>query len=155
LERRAGNPGFDPIIGQAAGVARARWTSPIPNYPAGNRQTTLENAEPVCGFDRRGLLFYAVALGACARSDLISRKTRPIDTSLRRHFPGSRARKAFMPAVSRPTSPIEHQRALQDRRGVRVALADALHEDTGRSSMPALSADSTIAARQHLARLHG
>jgi Dyp-type peroxidase family len=35
-------PGFDPIIGQAAGNGPRQMDEPFPNYPAGNRRTTLE-----------------------------------------------------------------------------------------------------------------
>jgi Dyp-type peroxidase family len=35
-------PGFDPIIGQAAGNGAREMDEPFPNYPAGNRRTTLE-----------------------------------------------------------------------------------------------------------------
>ena len=35
-------PGFDPIIGQAAGEGAREMDEPYPNYPAGNRRTTLE-----------------------------------------------------------------------------------------------------------------
>jgi Dyp-type peroxidase family len=35
-------PGFDPIIGQAAGNGPREMDEPFPNYPAGNRRTTLE-----------------------------------------------------------------------------------------------------------------
>lgn len=35
-------PGFDPIIGQAAGGGARTMDEPYPNYPAGNRRTTLE-----------------------------------------------------------------------------------------------------------------
>jgi hypothetical protein len=35
-------PGFDPIIGQAAGSGPREMDEPFPNYPAGNRRTTLE-----------------------------------------------------------------------------------------------------------------
>jgi len=35
-------PGFDPIIGQAAGGGPREMDEPFPNYPAGNRRTTLE-----------------------------------------------------------------------------------------------------------------
>ena len=35
-------PGFDPIIGQAAGNGAREMDEPYPNYPAGNRRTTLE-----------------------------------------------------------------------------------------------------------------
>jgi Dyp-type peroxidase family len=34
-------PGFDPIIGQAAGGGLREMDEPYPNYPAGNRRTTL------------------------------------------------------------------------------------------------------------------
>jgi Dyp-type peroxidase family len=34
-------PGFDPIIGQAEGGAAREMNEPYPNYPAGNRRTTL------------------------------------------------------------------------------------------------------------------
>jgi Dyp-type peroxidase family len=34
-------PGFDPIIGQAAGGGAREMDEPYPNYPAGNRRTTL------------------------------------------------------------------------------------------------------------------
>jgi Dyp-type peroxidase family len=35
-------PGFDPIIGQPAGEGAREMDEPYPNYPAGNRRTTLE-----------------------------------------------------------------------------------------------------------------
>lgn len=35
-------PGFDPIIGQAAGGAARKMDEPYPNYPAGDRRSTLE-----------------------------------------------------------------------------------------------------------------
>jgi Dyp-type peroxidase family len=35
-------PGFDPIIGQAADNGPREMDEPYPNYPAGNRRTTLE-----------------------------------------------------------------------------------------------------------------
>jgi Dyp-type peroxidase family len=35
-------PGLDPIIGQAAGEGAREMDEPCPNYPAGNRRTTLE-----------------------------------------------------------------------------------------------------------------
>jgi len=35
-------PGFDPIIGQAAGNGAREMDEPFPNFPAGNRRTTLE-----------------------------------------------------------------------------------------------------------------
>jgi hypothetical protein len=35
-------PGFDPIIGQAAGEGAREMDEPYPNYPAGSRRTTLE-----------------------------------------------------------------------------------------------------------------
>jgi Dyp-type peroxidase family len=35
-------PGFDPIIGQAAGNGPREMDEPYPNYPAGSRRTTLE-----------------------------------------------------------------------------------------------------------------
>ena len=35
-------PGFDPIIGQAAGEGAREMDEPYPNYPAENRRTTLE-----------------------------------------------------------------------------------------------------------------
>jgi Dyp-type peroxidase family len=35
-------PGFDPIIGQAPGGSAREMDEPFPNYPAGNRRTTLE-----------------------------------------------------------------------------------------------------------------
>ena len=40
---RAGmaTPGFDPIIGQAAGNGAREMDEPFPNYPAGSRRTTL------------------------------------------------------------------------------------------------------------------
>jgi len=38
----AGVPGFDPIIGQAAGNGVREMDEPFPNYPSGNRRTTLE-----------------------------------------------------------------------------------------------------------------
>jgi Dyp-type peroxidase family len=34
-------PGFDPIIGQAPGGSAREMDEPFPNYPAGNRRTTL------------------------------------------------------------------------------------------------------------------
>jgi Dyp-type peroxidase family len=35
-------PGYDPIIGQAPGNGAREMDEPYPNYPAGNRRTTLE-----------------------------------------------------------------------------------------------------------------
>jgi len=35
-------PGIDPIIGQAAGNGARQMDEPFPNYPTGNRRTTLE-----------------------------------------------------------------------------------------------------------------
>jgi Dyp-type peroxidase family len=35
-------PGFDPIIGQAAGSGAREMDEPFPNYPGGSRRTTLE-----------------------------------------------------------------------------------------------------------------
>ena len=35
-------PGYDPIIGQAAGGGAREMDEPYPNYPAGNRRTVLE-----------------------------------------------------------------------------------------------------------------
>lgn len=35
-------PGFDPIIGQAAGNGPREMDEPFPNYPGGNRRTTLD-----------------------------------------------------------------------------------------------------------------
>ena len=35
-------PGFDPVIGQAADQGAREMDEPFPNYPAGNRRTTLE-----------------------------------------------------------------------------------------------------------------
>ena len=35
-------PGFDPIIGQAAGNGPREMDEPYPNYPAGSRRTTLD-----------------------------------------------------------------------------------------------------------------
>jgi hypothetical protein len=34
-------PGFDPIIGQAPGGGPREMDEPFPNYPGGNRRTTL------------------------------------------------------------------------------------------------------------------
>jgi len=38
-------PGFDPIIGQAAGGGARVMDEPVPNYPAGNRRTVLDMPE--------------------------------------------------------------------------------------------------------------
>jgi len=38
-------PGYDPLIGQAADGAR-RMDEPVPNYPLGNRRSSLELADP-------------------------------------------------------------------------------------------------------------
>jgi hypothetical protein len=35
-------PAFDPIIGQAPGGGAREMDEPYPNYPTGNRRTTLE-----------------------------------------------------------------------------------------------------------------
>jgi hypothetical protein len=35
-------PGYDPIIGQAPGGGPRVMDEPAPNYPAGNRRTTLD-----------------------------------------------------------------------------------------------------------------
>jgi len=42
LSGMAVTPGFDPIIGQAAGNGAREMDEPYPNYPSGNRRTTLE-----------------------------------------------------------------------------------------------------------------
>jgi hypothetical protein len=34
-------PGYDPIIGQAPGNGGREMDEPFPNYPGGNRRTTL------------------------------------------------------------------------------------------------------------------
>lgn len=39
-------PGFDPIIGQAQGGGAREMDEPFPNYPAGNRRTTLDMPDP-------------------------------------------------------------------------------------------------------------
>jgi hypothetical protein len=39
-------PGFDPIIGQAASDGVREMDEPFPNYPGGNRRTTLEMPDP-------------------------------------------------------------------------------------------------------------
>lgn len=39
-------PGFDPIVGQAAGGGERFMDEPVPNYPAGNRRSTLDMPEP-------------------------------------------------------------------------------------------------------------
>ena len=39
-------PGFDPVIGQAAGNDARAMDEPFPNYPAGTRRTTLDIPDP-------------------------------------------------------------------------------------------------------------
>ena len=50
-------PGFDPIIGQAAGEGAREMDEPYPNYPAGNRRTTLEMLRPFVVLTAAGYFF--------------------------------------------------------------------------------------------------
>ena len=50
-------PGFDPIIGQAAGEGAREMDEPYPNYPAGNRRTTLEMPRPFVVLTAAGYFF--------------------------------------------------------------------------------------------------
>jgi len=50
-------PGFDPIIGQAADGGAREMDEPYPNYPAGNRRTTLEMATQFVVLTAAGYFF--------------------------------------------------------------------------------------------------
>jgi Dyp-type peroxidase family len=50
-------PGFDPIIGQAAGNGARQMDEPFPNYPAGNRRTTLAIPEQFVKLTAAAYLF--------------------------------------------------------------------------------------------------
>ena len=50
-------PGFDPIIGQAAGEGAGEMDEPYPNYPAGNRRTTLEMPKQFVELTAAGYFF--------------------------------------------------------------------------------------------------
>ena len=50
-------PGFDPIIGQAAGNGARVMDEPAPNYPAGNRRTTLDMPEQFVSVTASGYFF--------------------------------------------------------------------------------------------------
>jgi Dyp-type peroxidase family len=50
-------PGFDPIIGQAAGEGAREMDEPWPNYPAGNRRTTLEMPQQFVALTAAGYFF--------------------------------------------------------------------------------------------------
>ena len=50
-------PGFDPIIGQAAGEGAREMDEPYPNYPAGNRRTRLEIPEQFVVLTAAGYFF--------------------------------------------------------------------------------------------------
>jgi len=50
-------PGFDPIIGQAAGEGAREMDEPYPSYPAGNRRTRLEIPEQFIVLTAAGYFF--------------------------------------------------------------------------------------------------
>ena len=50
-------PGFDPIIGQAPGDGVRRMDEPAPNYPAGNRRSSLEMSEQFVKLTAAGYFF--------------------------------------------------------------------------------------------------
>jgi Dyp-type peroxidase family len=50
-------PGFDPIIGQAEGNGPREMDEPYPNYPAGNRRTTLEMPKQFVELTAAGYFF--------------------------------------------------------------------------------------------------
>jgi Dyp-type peroxidase family len=50
-------PGFDPIIGQAADEGAREMDEPFPNYPAGNRRTTLRLAKEFVVLTAAGYFF--------------------------------------------------------------------------------------------------
>lgn len=50
-------PGFDPIIGQAAGEGARSMDEPYPNFPAGNRRSTLEMPHQLVVLTAAGYFF--------------------------------------------------------------------------------------------------
>ena len=50
-------PGYDPIIGQAPGGGARAMDEPYPNYPAGDRRSTLEMPEPFVVLTAAGYFF--------------------------------------------------------------------------------------------------
>ena len=64
-------PGFDPIIGQASGNGAREMDEPYPNYPAGNRRTTLAMPDQFVDSDGRGILLYAVDYGTSHGADRV------------------------------------------------------------------------------------
>jgi Dyp-type peroxidase family len=50
-------PGFDPIIGQGADEGAREMDEPYPNYPAGNRRTTLEMPQQFVALTAAGYFF--------------------------------------------------------------------------------------------------
>ena len=50
-------PGYDPIIGQAAGSGARAMDEPYPNYPSGNRRTTLGIPHPFVALTGAGYFF--------------------------------------------------------------------------------------------------
>jgi Dyp-type peroxidase family len=50
-------PGFDPIVGQVQGGGARVMDEPAPNYPTGNRRTTLEMREPFVVLTAAGYFF--------------------------------------------------------------------------------------------------
>jgi Dyp-type peroxidase family len=56
-------PGFDPIIGQAPGGGARAIDEPVPNYPTGNRRSTLDMPEQFVIMTASGY-FFMPSLGA-------------------------------------------------------------------------------------------
>jgi hypothetical protein len=52
-------PGFDPIIGQAAGGGAREMDEPYPNYPGGSRRTSLEMPKKFVELTAAAYLFMA------------------------------------------------------------------------------------------------
>jgi hypothetical protein len=50
-------PGYDPIIGQAPGGGPRVMDEPAPNYPAGNRRTTIDMPEQFVVLTAAGYFF--------------------------------------------------------------------------------------------------
>ena len=66
-------PGFDPIIGQAPDNGAREMDEPYPNYPAGNRRTTLAMPDQFVFLTAAGILLHAVDYGTSHGADRVGR----------------------------------------------------------------------------------
>jgi len=105
---------------------------PFPKLPRRQPADDARNAGTSLWFLTAAAYFLCRRSRRCHGSDLISRNAPPSTPPLAA-LSGIACEEAFMPAVSPTNSPIwntnEHYKTDEE---FRVALADALHEDTGR-----------------------